>query len=608
MQRSPTRMSLVANIKRDVTFIKRLLRILRRIGPVKPDSPDLVCDDFEAAASKYPNNLAISFEGRSLTYLQLDTLANRYAHWGRQRGLKPGDTVALFLPNRIDYIAIWLGFNKIGVISALINNSLTGAGLAHCINISVASLTIVDQTTRVCFEEIQDQIVRHQALWVLDLPRDAEAENRRDLNTALKGVSSVRPERQFRSHLTAKSIALYIYTSGTTGLPKAARISNTRAQLYMKAFAGLANMKPEDRLYCVLPLYHATGGLCGIGAALMNGAGVVLKRRFSASQFWSDVRKEGITHIVYIGELCRYLVNSPPSPNPEDEVRHKVRMAFGNGMRPEVWDRFKARFKIKDILEFYGSTEGNVSLFNLDGRSGAIARVPKLLKSKFNVRLVRFDVETEMPVRQPNGLCYECKPGEIGEAIGAIAHDARHAYSGYADKAASEKKILKDVFKKGDAWFRTGDLMRQDKAGYLYFIDRIGDTFRWKAENVSSAEVAEYCASAPGVEEAIIYGMPVPHCDGKAGMAALIVNEDFDLQQFKNHVDSKLPSWARPLFVRLLQNVETTGTFKYKKMDLITVGYDINQTTDPLFVSTGDAYVPLTPEIMAEIAAGTIRL
>lgn len=601
-------MSLVANIKRDVTFIKRLLRILRRIGPVKPDSPDLVCDDFEAAASKYPNNLAISFEGRSLTYLQLDTLANRYAHWGRQRGLKPGDTVALFLPNRIDYIAIWLGFNKIGVISALINNSLTGAGLAHCINISVASLTIVDQTTRVCFEEIQDQIVRHQALWVLDLPRDAEAENRRDLNTALKGVSSVRPERQFRSHLTAKSIALYIYTSGTTGLPKAARISNTRAQLYMKAFAGLANMKPEDRLYCVLPLYHATGGLCGIGAALMNGAGVVLKRRFSASQFWSDVRKEGITHIVYIGELCRYLVNSPPSPNPEDEVRHKVRMAFGNGMRPEVWDRFKARFKIKDILEFYGSTEGNVSLFNLDGRSGAIARVPKLLKSKFNVRLVRFDVETEMPVRQPNGLCYECKPGEIGEAIGAIAHDARHAYSGYADKAASEKKILKDVFKKGDAWFRTGDLMRQDKAGYLYFIDRIGDTFRWKAENVSSAEVAEYCASAPGVEEAIIYGMPVPHCDGKAGMAALIVNEDFDLQQFKNHVDSKLPSWARPLFVRLLQNVETTGTFKYKKMDLITVGYDINQTTDPLFVSTGDAYVPLTPEIMAEIAAGTIRL
>ncbi|ESQ86837.1 long-chain-acyl-CoA synthetase [Asticcacaulis benevestitus] len=600
-------MRLVANIKRDFVFLKRLIRILRRIKSVNPDSHNLVCDDFEAAATKFPTNTAITFEGKSLTYQQLDTMANRYAHWGRQRGLKPGDTVALFLPNRLDYLAIWIGLNKIGVVSALINNSLTGPGLAHCINISVASLTIVDQTTRTCFEEIESQVERHQALWVLDLARDDESENCRSLDAALKGVSSVRPDREFRSSLTAHSVALYIYTSGTTGLPKAAKISNARAQLYMKAFAGLTSMKPDDKLYCVLPLYHSTGGLCAIGAALLNGAGLVLKRKFSASQFWSDVRSQGITHIVYIGELCRYLTNSPPAPNPDDETKHKVRMVFGNGMRPEVWDHFKARFRIKDVLEFYGSTEGNVSLFNLDGHSGAIARVPKFLKKSFNVRLVRFDVESEIPDRQSNGLCYECKPGEIGEAIGQIAGDARHAFSGYADKAASQKKILTDVFKKGDQWFRTGDLMKQDKAGYLYFIDRIGDTFRWKGENVSTSEVAEYSAAAPGVEEAIIYGVVVPNQDGKAGMASLITREGFDLKTFKDFVDSKLPTWARPKFIRLLHDAETTGTFKYKKMDLIKVGYDITLTTDPIYVCIGEDFVPLTAEILTDIAADKIR-
>ncbi|MDI7775051.1 long-chain-acyl-CoA synthetase [Asticcacaulis sp. EMRT-3] len=602
-------MSLFANIKRDATFLKRLLRILRHIKSVSPDSPDLVCDDYEKVADRYPTRPAIRFEGKSLTYQQLDTLANRYAHWGRQRGLKAGDTVALFMPNRLDYIAIWLGLNKIGVITALINNSLTGSGLAHCINISVASLTLVDMTTKAAFDEIESQVERFQALWVLDLPREMESENCRSLDAALKGVSTVRPDRTPRAALNAGTIALYIYTSGTTGLPKAAKISNARAQLYMKAFAGLTRMKPDDKLYCVLPLYHATGGLCAAGAALLNGAELVLKRRFSASQFWSDVRKEGITHLVYIGELCRYLVNSPPAPNPDDETKHKVRMAFGNGMRPEVWDHFKKRFKIPAIVEFYGSTEGNVSLFNLDGQPGAVGRVPKLLRNKFNVRLVRFDVESEMPIRQLNGLCQECRPGEIGEALGLIGADARHAYSGYADKAATQKKILTDVFKKGDMWFRTGDLMRQDKNGYLYFVDRIGDTFRWKGENVSTSEVAEYCASAPGVEEAIVYGIPVPNHDGKAGMVALITREGFDLNTFKNHIDSYLPVYARPRFVRLLTEVETTGTFKYKKMDLVREGYDPLRIKDPLFICADrDVYEPMTAEQANAIETGQLRL
>ncbi|ESQ87178.1 acyl-CoA synthetase [Asticcacaulis sp. AC460] len=601
-------MGFFASIKRDATFVKRMIRILRSISGVSPDSPNLVCDDFERVADRYKDNLAVLFEGKTLTYQQLDTMANRYAHWGRARGLKPGDTVALFMPNRLEYIAIWVGLNKIGVITALINNSLTGSGLAHCINISMASLTLVDRTTMPCFKEVEKSIERHQALWVLDLDRDEESDNCRSLDSALKGVSSVRPDPALRMGMTANAVALYIYTSGTTGLPKAAKISNARAQMYMKAFAGLSHMREDDRVYCVLPLYHATGGLCGVGAALMSGACVVLARKFSASKFWSDVRNQAVTHIVYIGELCRYLVNSPPAPNPDDERRHKVRMAFGNGMRPEVWTNFQKRFKIPNIVEFYGSTEGNVSLFNLDGQPGAIGRVPRILRNRFNVRLVRFDLESEMPDRRPDGLCYECKPGEIGEAIGQIANDAKHAYSGYADKSATQKKILTDVFKKGDAWFRTGDLMRQDKAGYLYFVDRIGDTFRWKGENVSTSEVAEHCASAPGVEEAIIYGVPVPHHDGKAGMASLITRDGFDIKAFKEHVDAHLPSYARPRFVRLLQEVETTGTFKYKKMDLIKGGYDPAKITDPLYVLVVDEYLPMNPAIMSEIEAGRMRL
>ncbi len=601
-------MSFVGNIKRDATFLKRLIRILRRINSVSPDAPNLICDDFEKCADTFPTQVALMFESKSLTYQQMDTMANRYAHWGRQRGLKAGDTVALFMPNRLEYLPIWLGLNKLGVVTALINNSLTGAGLVHCINISVASLTLVDTTTMGAFQEVQGQFERQQALWVLDLPREQESDNCRSLDAATKGVSSVRPDRTPRADLKASAVALYIYTSGTTGMPKAAKISNARAQMYMKAFAGLTHMKPGDRVYCVLPLYHATAGLCAAGAALMNGAALVLKRRFSASQFWSDVRSQNITHLVYIGELCRYLVNSPPAPNPDDETKHKVRMAFGNGMRPEVWDHFKTRFKIPSIVEFYGSTEGNVSLFNLDGQPGAIGRVPKIIRDKFNVRLVKFDVESEMPERGMNGLCLECRPGEIGEAIGQIAHDARHAYSGYADKAASQKKILTDVFKKGDAWFRTGDLMKQDKYGYLYFVDRIGDTFRWKGENVSTSEVAEHCASAPGVEEAIIYGVPVTGHDGKAGMAALITREGFDLKAFKQHIDDRLPVWSRPRFVRLLQEVETTGTFKYKKMDLIKEGFDLAQVKDPLFILCEEGYQPLTQDMLDRIGSGDLRL
>lgn len=602
-------MSLLANLKRDYIFLHRLYKLLKRIKDVNPESPNLVCDDFERVCDLYPQQMAVSLENKHLTYQQFEALSNRYAHWARGRGLKAGDTVALILPNRHDYIAIWVGLNKLGVRAALINNVLTGQSLAHCINACGASVSIVDTSTLEAFQAITDQIVRPQSLWCLDIGRNSETTACRALEPALQGVSSVRPPRSLRDGLHAHKTALFIYTSGTTGLPKAAKISNARVQLYMKAFAGVTHMQPKDKLYCVLPLYHATAGLCAVGAAMLNGAELVLKKRFSASQFWGDVRRENCTHIVYIGELCRYLVNSHPSPNPSDEQDHKIKMIFGNGMRPEIWEPFQARFNIKTIVEFYGSTEGNASLFNLDGKHGAIGRIPKILKGRFNIRLVKFDVESEMPIRGPNGLCVECKPGDVGEALGKISNSARESFSGYADKVASQKKVLTDVFQKGDKWFRTGDLMRQDREGYFYFVDRVGDTFRFKGENVSTSEVSEYAASAPNVTEAIAYGVSVPHHDGKAGMVALIIEDGFDIKQFKAHVASKLPSYARPRFVRLLSQVETTGTFKYKKMDLVKDGIDVTTLSDAIYVLIGDDdYLRFTPELMSELEAGRLRL
>ena len=596
--------SLTARLARDVGFVADLLRTLGRVKSISPDSKNLVCDDIEEAVDKFAANTAFEFEGRKVTYAQFDSLANRFAHWASSRGIKRGDTVALFMPNRIEYMAIWYGLSKVGVASALINNQITGQALAHCLNVSGASHLICDTETAPEFEAVRTSLSRSLTEWVLG---GGVGQGDRDFDRALKGVSSLRPDgATVRASLSAKDVAIYIFTSGTTGLPKAARITHLRAQLYMRGFAGATGSKPSDRIYLTLPLYHATGGLCATGAALLNGGTVLLKRRFSASQFWDDVNDQGATMFVYIGELCRYLVNQPPRL---EEHGHKLRLAFGNGLRAEVWEKMRARFSIGRILEFYGATEGNVSLFNYDGKVGAIGRIPGFLRNKFNVRLVRFDVETETPIRDVSGRCIECKPGEIGEALGKIGADARSNFTGYAEKSATEKKILHDVFELGDAWFRTGDLMRQDAEGYFYFVDRIGDTFRWKGENVSTGEVAAAVSEAPGVVEANVYGVEVRGQDGRAGMAALVIGDGFELSTLQRLIDLHLPSYARPVFVRLQAHFEITGTFKYRKVDLVAEGFDPARVNDPIYYRSGsEGYLPLTAEAYRAILSGEIRV
>jgi fatty-acyl-CoA synthase len=598
-------MGLAANIRRDLKFAAGLRRLLKRIKPISLDGDVLVCDDFEEAVDRFGDNIALEDETRSLTYRELDGMANRYAHWARSRNLRRSDVIGLVMTNRPEFIAAWMGFSKVGIATALINTNLTGQALAHCLNIAGVSQVVADEETWRKCEEARPFVTRTMMLWVLGLRGEDEMSERRGLDNAVRSGSSVRPPKAARDGLTNRDTALYIYTSGTTGLPKAAKIHHARARTYMRAFAGATATTAEDRVFNVLPLYHSTGGLVGIGPAFLNGGRLILRRKFSASSFWKDVNASGATVFVYIGELCRYLVNCPEQ---EGERGHKLRLAFGNGLRPDVWSDFQTRFAIPEIFEFYGSTEGNVSVFNFDGKPGSIGRVPKFLKKQINIRLVQFDIDTEMPVRAANGCCVEAKPGEIGEAIGLIGNDIRHDFSGYADKAASEKKILTDVFQRGDRWFRTGDLMRQDSEGYFYFIDRIGDTFRWKGENVSTAEVEQRLAEAPGVKEVIAYGVPVPGAEGKAGMVTLVVEGKFSPKAFAEYADAQLPPYARPVFVRLAKTLETTGTFKYRKVDLVAEGFD-PAVVGTVYVRGGKSgYQRLTADAFAAIRNGETRL
>jgi fatty-acyl-CoA synthase len=593
-------------IAREIRYLDGVIPTLWRIRKIDPDSDILVCDDFEDAVDKFADHTALLFEGERYTYRQLDALANRFAAWAEAQGVKTGETVALLLPNRAEYVPAWVGLTKIGAAVALINNNLTGAALAHCLSISNATHVIIDTETLGAVETIRAGLARPLKYWVIDAGF-APAADRHALDLKEPKLAPERPPKARRTGIKSRDVALYIYTSGTTGMPKAAKITHMRAQLYMRSFAGMTKAKAEDNIYCVLPLYHATGGLCGVGAALLNGGTITLRRKFSATHFWSDVVEHGCTMFVYIGELCRYLVNQGAGPL---DRAHKLRLAFGNGLRPEVWEEFQARFGVKRIVEFYGSTEGNVSMFNFDGQPGAIGRVPPYLQKNFSVRIVKFDIEAEMPVRGEDGLCLLAEPGEVGEAVGLIKDDARHNYTGYADKAASERKILRDVLEHGDAWFRTGDLMRQDKDGYFYFVDRIGDTFRWKGENVSTTEVAEVISRYAGVDEANVYGVKVDRLDGRAGMAAITPGEDFRIEGLRDYLVRELPSYARPIFVRMAPAIETTGTFKYRKLDLVRDGFDPAKIGHALYFDHPDqhAYVRITPELYGQIQGGAFKL
>ena len=598
-------MGLLQDVRMTARTVIGLRRTLKWVDDIDPESENLVPDDIEATVDRHGANVVFRFEGQLITYDEFEARANTIAHWALSQGLKPGDCVALFMENRPDYVAVWFGLSKVGIVTALINAHLSDNALAHCVNIADAKAVILGAEQHEQLQSARPFLTGSPDVWTLGGP---VADGVQDLEKTLATLPSTRPDRSHRAGIKASALCLYVYTSGTTGLPKAARLPHARTQGMMRSFVAACKATSRDRIYVTLPLYHGTGGLCGVGMALSVGASIILRRRFSASAFWDEAAKEGATLFAYIGELCRYLLNQPPHPM---ERAHRIRSGFGNGLRPEIWSAFHERFAIPYLAEFYGSTEGNVSFMNLDGKVGAVGRIPKLLRKRFdNVKIVKFDVETESPLRGPDGFCMLAEPNEAGEMIGRISSEVRERFEGYNDPGATRKKILRDVFETGDMWYRTGDLMKMDEGGWIYFVDRTGDTFRWKGENVATNEVGEVLSGYPGIEHANVYGVQVPGMDGRAGMAAITASETCDLAGLHAWMRERLPDYAVPVFLRLQREAETTGTFKYRKVDLVKDGFDPGEVNEPLYFAHPERgeYVPLTQDEYETILAGGYRL
>ena len=566
-------------------------RAIANIGQLDAGAP-LFAERLDGLAGLYGDRVAVRGPDGALSFRAFAALKTRVAAWARRR-TAPGDVVCLLMPNHQAYPAIWAGLNQAGAVVALINTNLRQDGLVRAVGAARTAHLIVHADLLGFVLAVSDRLPPGTTLWVVGAGHDLPA-------GTLPFTPEDEPERAAHHRASMRDTALLIYTSGTTGWPKPARITHYRILEWSLWFAGIMGTGPQDRLYGCLPMYHSTGGVAALGGTLLTGGCAVVRPGFSASRFWHDVTAERCSVFLYIGELCRYLLAAPEQAH---ETAHHLRLACGNGLRPEIWERFRDRFRIPRLVEFYASTEGNVSLYNCEGKPGAIGRVPGFLRRSAPVALVRCEPESGEIVRGEDGRCVRCTPGMPGEALGRISAraDTPGSFDGYTDRAATESKIVRDVFSPGDAWFRTGDLMRQDDEGFFYFLDRLGDTFRWKGENVSTTQVAESLCCVPGVTAAVAYGVAVEDGDGKAGMAAITVSDGFDVGALHRQLARELPSYAIPLFIRVCPALEVTGTYKFVKAGLLRDGYSRIGAGDRLYRldAQAGAYTAMAPAASA---------
>ena len=594
-------MNLLKKINREWTYISFLIPLLNKTNKLDKNPNLTVADLIEQQVDKNPNLIALEYEEQKYSYSELDQEANKVANWAIEKGFKCGDVISLLMENKPEFLFAWIGLAKIGITTACLNSNIKGKSLSHCISASQSASIIIGSECLENFSSAED---------ILEKKIDAFVYG--DEVQGFKSINSdnhSRPDKKYRKDLINTDSLFYIYTSGTTGLPKASKFNHARFVAGSLLQSMTLKMNKSDKTYMVLPLYHSTGGVVGVGATFLTGGTLVLRRKFSAENFWKDCVKKEITVITYIGEMLRYLTNTKES---EFENQHKIKGIFGNGLRPDVWKVFEKRFNISNIIEFYGSSEGNVSLINADSHFGSIGRIPPYLASKMKTKVVKFNVEAEKVIRNSDGFCIECDPDEVGEAIGFIPGDGKFAgrYEGYTNKESSKKKILENVFESGDQWFSTGDLLKRDSSGYFYFIDRIGDTFRWKSENVSTNEVSEIVSAIPGIKEANIYGVEVPAQDGRAGMASIVIDENFIISKFYQQLLNQMPKYSVPVFLRISPEIEKTGTFKYKKTDLVKDGFDPNTISDELYFAdmTTNQYVKLDVDLFQKIHNQEVRV
>ena len=577
----------------------RALKHTASIGRDPQATFPLLIDELATRMGAKP---ALVSESGTLSYLELSERINRYARWAIAVGFAPGDTIGLLLKSCPDYLAIWLGLTRAGLTVALLNTQLTGDSLAHSLRIVAPRGVIAGHGLVEHIHVIRGQVGEDMPCWTYGvddplLPR---------LEHASAGFSGAPLEAAERAPALLSDRALYIYTSGTTGLPKAAVVTHLRIMRWAQWFRGMMNITPADRMYDCLPLYHSVGGVVAIGATLAGGGTVVIRDKFSASQFWPDVVAHRCTVFQYIGELCRYLLTQPPQAA---EREHQLRLACGNGMQEEVWTAFQQRFHVPQILEYYASTEGNVSLYNCEGRPGSVGRIPPFLSHRYPVTIVRTDTDSGTPLRDASGRCIRCAPNEVGEVLGEITGNVTQSgthFEGYSDVNATHSKVLRDVLAPGDSWYRTGDLMKRDTQGYFYFVDRIGDTFRWRGENVSTTEITMLLSHCTGVRDAAVYGVQIPGTEGRAGMAALAVDTAFDLDTFRRDCAQRLPKYARPVFLRIVSTLSRTGTFKLQKSTLQSEGYNPTCISDPLYFDDAaqNRYVALDSQLFQTLQSG----
>eukprot|EP00096_Caligus_rogercresseyi_P012593 TRINITY_DN5325_c0_g1_i1.p1 TRINITY_DN5325_c0_g1~~TRINITY_DN5325_c0_g1_i1.p1 ORF type:complete len:706 (-),score=171.66 TRINITY_DN5325_c0_g1_i1:280-2397(-) len=613
--------------KRDITLIAKLIGLVFDLLKLSFFGNTMI-DVLRKYALKHPKKVMIvngQCNDEEWTYERMEKESNCVANYFSGAKLKKGDCVALLMTNRPEFLAITLGLAKIGVIAALVNSHLRQDSLLHAIRAGKAKGLIYGIELQDSVLEIEDELSSDFSLFVSkrgvpkeEFPSSSPRTPHKDLDEIIRQASSARRKDV---KLNYSDVIFYIYTSGTTGLPKPVKITHMRQMVIIVAIRNLLAMNSEDISYCYLPLYHASGIQMGIGNAFANGGKIIIKKKFSASNFWKDCVKYNVTTTQYIGEICRFLLAKKPCP---EENSHQIKLIYGNGLRPEIWRTFVERFKIPCVAEFYGSTEGNMNLINFDNTVGAVGCIPNMVP-KFLVELItpihliKVNPQTLEVYRDENGLCVPCGVGEIGEGIGRIikGHPVKE-FHGYANEEDNQKKVLRDVLRKGDQFFRSGDLLVQDELGYLYFKDRVGDTFRWKGENVSTYEVEMTVSTLlENNAEVAVYGVSVPGYDGRAGMMAVPYSKENSsssmpelLERLFRGLTLKLPPYARPVFVRLLHNqMALTATYKVKKFDLKSEGYDPSRSVgDSLFYASKTGYLPLTQEAFEGISIGKVGL
>lgn len=594
---NPTLIRLIGKLLKLAPQFPRIIQNVKKAKGISPNSYASIGRIIESNAAKHGNIVALRFEDQSYTYTEFNETINQYANYLLKKGVQNGETVIVFLENRPELLFLIAACAKIGAIISLINPNQREQTLIHAIELTKSKHLIIGEELIPEFEDVKE-IINNLAdpsyYWISDQGKKSCPKNYIDLKMELTKVDTTNPNTT--SQIKASQVYANVFTSGTTGLPKASRQTNRKWMATYYWFGKVnMNLNTDDVMYVPLPFYHTNSIIVGWPTALAASCTMVMRRKFSVTHFWEDVAKYNVSAFIYIGELCRYLLNAPPS---DLEKKHRITKIMGNGLRPDIWHQFKERFQIKNIYEFYGAADGNTSFTNTLNFDCTIGWCPQ------NYKIIKYDVENDTPLKGDNGFCIPVKKGETGLLISEISE--KSAFDGYVNKKRNEDKILRNVLKTGDMWFNSGDLLQDIGFRHARFVDRIGDTFRWKGENVATAEVEGIIGQVKGVEMCAVYGIQIPNNDGRAGMATIVKHKDenFDMTSLTGKLHKELPKYAIPIFIRIKGDIDFTHTHKIKKFDLKKEGF---KCKDPVFVMLpkDNEYVHLDKNLLKEIQEGS---